>query len=99
MNKYNIGQIFYDGTCPSDLADFCNNSQGTENACYIKEIEPLDGKRRFQIVPNDPIPEEEIAHQRIMEIQKELNLNGNPAVLERNRLVCYPFHGYWRTST
>ena len=73
MNKYNIGQIFYDGTCPSDLADFCNNSQGTENACYIKEIEPLDGKRRFQIVPNDPIPEEEIAHQRIMEIQQYLN--------------------------
>lgn len=73
MNKYTIGQIFYDGNCPDDLAVFCNNSQGSENACYLKEIEPLDGKRRFQIVPNDPIPKEEIARQRIMELQQYLN--------------------------
>lgn len=48
---YYIGQIFI-GEYPADCANWCNN-KGT---CHIEEIEPLDGKRRFEIVENPPIP-------------------------------------------
>ena len=43
--EYYIGQIFIDDY-PSSAADFCNNSKGKY---YIKEIEPENGERRFQI--------------------------------------------------
>lgn len=43
MAKYYIGQIFINGY-PEDAADWVN-----ENNCYINEIEPEDGHRRFEI--------------------------------------------------
>lgn len=67
-----IGQIFEE-EYPPEAANFCNNSQNTENPCYIKEIEPLDGKRRFQIVANEQPTEEEIRQQRIMELESYLS--------------------------
>ena len=68
-----INQIF-EGIYPPEAADFCNNSQGTENACYIKEIDPAeDGQRRFQIVPNDPPTEEEIKQEEIRKCQAYLD--------------------------
>ena len=63
-----IGQIFEE-EYPPEAANFCNNSQNTENPCYIKEIEPLDGKRRFQIVQNEQPTEQEINQQRIRELE------------------------------
>lgn len=42
---YKIGQIF-EGEYPPEAAVFCN-SRGD---CYIEEIEPQNGIRRFQIV-------------------------------------------------
>ncbi len=70
---FHIGQIFYDGECPEELADFCNSSQNTETPCYIKEIEPADGKRRFQIVQNEQPTEQEINQQRIRELESYLS--------------------------
>ncbi len=66
---YSIGQIFDENELPQDLSDFCNNSQSTENPCYIKEIEPAEGKRRFQIVENEQPTEQEINQQRIRELE------------------------------
>lgn len=43
--NFEIGQIF-EGEYPPEAAVFCN-SRGD---CYIDEIEPIDGQRRFQIV-------------------------------------------------
>lgn len=70
--NFYIGQIF-EGTYPPEAADFCNNSQGTDNPCYVKEIEPLNGKRMFKIVPNDPPSEEEIKQEEIQKYQNYLN--------------------------
>lgn len=70
--SFYIGQIF-ENEYSQEAADFCNNSQGTENACYIKEIEPLDGKRRFQIVPNDKPTEQKLKRQRITELESYLS--------------------------
>lgn len=66
---YYIGQIFSEYELPQDLADFCNNSQNSETPCYIKEIEPAEGKRRFQIVQNEQPTEQEISLQRIRELE------------------------------
>jgi len=54
--EYSIGQIF-EGDYPAEAAQWCNASQ----TGYITEIEPQDGKRRFQIVekaPHEETPEE-----------------------------------------
>ena len=71
--QFHIGQIF-EGIYPPEAADFCNNSQGTDNPCYIKEIEPkADGTRCFRIVPNDPPDPKEEALSRIHELQSYLD--------------------------
>ena len=70
--NFYIGQIF-EGTYPPEAADFCNNSQGTDNPCYIKEIESMNGKRLFKIVPNDPLSEEELKQREIQKYQTYLN--------------------------
>lgn len=71
-----INQIF-ENEYPPEAANFCNSSQGGETPCYIKEIEPLDGKRRFQIVPNEQPTEHEIIQeqnrQKIMELESYLS--------------------------
>ena len=75
MNFY-INQIF-ENEYPQEAADFCNSSQSTENACYIKEIEPVNGVRRFQIVPNEQPTEQEINQeqnrQKIMKLESYLS--------------------------
>jgi len=71
--QFYIGQIFV-GIYPPEAAEFCNDSQGTESACYIKGIESAeDGQRRFQIVPNDPPDPKEEALSRIRELQSYLD--------------------------
>ena len=71
--KFYISQIF-EGIYPPEAADFCNNSQGTDNPCYIKEIEPkADGTRMFKIVPNDPPDPKEEANNKIAELQSYLS--------------------------
>ncbi len=69
---YYIDQIF-ENEYPPEAADFCNNSQGSETPCYIKEIEQLDGKRRFQIVRNEEPTESEMIQKRIMELESYLS--------------------------
>jgi hypothetical protein len=46
-NMFEIGQYFL-GSYPPEVAEFCN----ARGDCFIKEVEPVDGKRRFQIIPN-----------------------------------------------
>ena len=67
-----INQIFK-GLYPPEAADFCNKSQGGDRPCYIKELESVNGKRMFKIVPNDPPSEEEIKQQEIQKYQSYLN--------------------------
>lgn len=47
-----IGQIF-ENIYPPEAADFCNSSQSGNNPCSIKEIETINGVRRYKIVPRD----------------------------------------------
>lgn len=70
--NFYISQIF-ENEYPPEAADFCNASQGTDNPCYIKEIEPLEGVRRFQIVRNEEPTESEIVQKRIMELESYLS--------------------------
>ena len=44
---FEIGQYFL-GSYPPEVAEFCN----ARGDCFIKEVEPVDGKRRFQIILN-----------------------------------------------
>lgn len=55
---YQIGQIF-EGEYPPEAAVFCNAS----GKAYIKEIEPAEGVRRFQIVAVPEPTDEEVAEQ------------------------------------
>lgn len=55
---YQIGQIF-EGEYPPEAAVFCNDS----GKAYIKEIEPAEGVRRFQIVAVPEPTDEEVAEQ------------------------------------
>jgi hypothetical protein len=52
--EYHIGQIF-DNDYPAEAAYWCD-----DNNCYIYEIDPLNGIRRFEIfeIP-EPTPEEQ----------------------------------------
>lgn len=71
MISFYINQIF-ENKYPPEAAYFCNTSQKTDNPCYIKEIEPLDGVRRFRIVRNEEATESEIVLNRIMELESYL---------------------------
>lgn len=53
--EFNIGQIF-EGVYPPQAADWCNN----RGDCFIEEIEPVEGVRRFEIKPL-PAPDEDEA--------------------------------------
>lgn len=56
--NFEIGQIF-EGEYPPEAAVFCN-SRGD---CYIEEIEPQNGVRRFQIVAVPEPTLDELASQ------------------------------------
>lgn len=56
--NFEIGQIF-EGEYPPEATVFCN-SRGD---CYIDEIEPIDGQRRFQIVAVPEPTDEDVAVQ------------------------------------
>ena len=56
---FNIGQIF-ENTYTIEVAEWCNN-----NNCYIKEIEPLDGVRRFEVKEVQPYVETEEKRTRL----------------------------------
>ena len=58
-----IGQIF-EYTYTPEAAEWCNN-----NNCYIEEIEPIDGVRRFEVKENIPyIETEEEKAERIAKL-------------------------------
>ena len=72
---------------PPEAAEFCNNSQSTENRFYIAEIDSItrdeqddDGNttaktiRRFQIVRNPEPTTNELNEQRINELETYLNV-------------------------
>lgn len=57
MAEFQINQIFED-TYPPEAADWCNTRQD----CYITELDLVNGKRRFQIIPvPEPTAEEKAA--------------------------------------
>lgn len=71
---------------PSEAADFCNNSQMTENRFHIAEIDSNTRKeqdeegntvtktiRRFQIVRNAEPTTNELNERRISELENYLN--------------------------
>ena len=57
-----IGQIF-ENTYPIEVAEWCN-----ANTCYIEEIEPIDGVRRFEI--KEVIPYVETEEEKAERIAK-----------------------------
>lgn len=57
---FQIGQVFEE-SYPPEVAVWCNES----GKAYIEEIEPVDGKRRFQIVAIPEPTSEEIAAQAL----------------------------------
>ena len=60
---FNIGQIF-ENTYTIEVAEWCNN-----NNCYIEEIEPINGVRRFEVKEVQPyIETEEERQQRISKL-------------------------------
>lgn len=61
---YNLGDIFYDDNEYSARAQFCN-----EHGYMIKEIEPDENGRRFQISEVE-INQEDIAMNEIVELKE-----------------------------
>lgn len=72
---FEIGQIF-SPEYPPEAAEFCN-SRGD---CYITELEPSDGKRRFQIVAVPEPTEEELA---AIELRKQKQLRAEKVAATR----------------
>lgn len=70
-NNFHIGQII-EGAHHPEVAKFCNDSQGTDNPCYLKEIEPLNGIRRFQIMPDEQPTEQDIIKEQNERREREL---------------------------
>ncbi|NCU30776.1 hypothetical protein EOM57_03135, partial [Candidatus Saccharibacteria bacterium] len=65
MTQFYENQIFEE-TYPPEAAEFCNNSQLTENRFHIAEIEPTTGGvRRFQILRNPEPTAAETSERRI----------------------------------
>ena len=63
---FQIGQVFEE-SYPPEVAVWCNEI----GKAYIEEIEPVDGKRRFQIVAIPEPTAEEIAAQELAEAKAE----------------------------
>lgn len=85
MTQFYENQIFEE-TYPMEAADFCNESQMTENRFHIAEIDSITREeqdeegnpvtktiRRFQIVRNAEPTADEITNQRISELENYLN--------------------------
>lgn len=83
--NFHENQIF-EQEYPPEAADFCNESQGTDDRFHIAEIDSItreeqneDGNtvtktiRRFQIVRNAEPTAKEQAEQRISELENYLN--------------------------
>lgn len=67
MEEFYIGQIF-ENVYPSEAAQWCNDG----GDCYIKEIDSVDGVRRFEIVVNPQVSEEDLKDMEISEIKAKL---------------------------
>ncbi|NCU30773.1 hypothetical protein EOM57_03120 [Candidatus Saccharibacteria bacterium] len=85
MTQFYENQIFEE-TYPMEAADFCNNSQMTENRFHIAEIDSVTREeqdeegnttsktiRRFQIVRNAEPTADELNERRISELESYLN--------------------------
>lgn len=66
--EFNIGQIF-EGVYPPEAAQWCNDC----GDCFIEEIEPVDGVRRFEIKLLPEPDECEIKSREITEIKAKLD--------------------------
>ena len=66
---FEIGQYFL-GSYPPEVAEFCN----ARGDCFIKEVEPVDGKRRFQIIPNAVPSLDEVKQSRMQRARQVLDL-------------------------
>ncbi len=64
--NFKIGQII-EGVHHPEVAEFCNNSQKTDNPCHLEEIEPVNGIRRFQIVDSKKRMKEELEKEKILQ--------------------------------
>lgn len=65
MEIFTIGQIF-SGDYPPEAAEWCNT-----NNCYIIELEPINGVRRFQILEVPGPTLEEAKEYKIASLKKE----------------------------
>lgn len=65
--EYYIGQVF-EGVYPPEAANWCN-----ANKAMIAEIEPIDGKRKFEIKVVPEPSEEDKKQARIKELKAELS--------------------------
>ena len=85
QQDFHENQIF-EQEYPQEAADFCNNSQMTDDRFHIAEIESITREeqdeegnpvtktiRRFQIVRNAEPTADEITKQRISELENYLN--------------------------
>ena len=85
MTQFYENQIF-EQEYPQEAADFCNDSQLTENRFHIAEIDPVTREeqdeegnttaktiRRFQIVRNAEPTTNELNERRISELETYLN--------------------------
>jgi hypothetical protein len=85
MTQFYENQIFEE-TYPMEAADFCNESQSTENRFHIAEIDSVTREeqdeegnttaktiRRFQIVRNAEPTTNELNERRISELEFYLN--------------------------
>lgn len=83
--NFHENQIF-EQEYPPEAADFCNDSQGTDDRFHIAEIDSITREeqdeegntvtktiRRFQIVRNAEPTADEITKQRISELEAYLN--------------------------
>lgn len=66
--EFKLNDIFYQDTNYSARAKFCN-----ENGYVIKEIEPDNFGRRFQIQEIPAPTEEDLKAQKVWEIKQRLN--------------------------
>lgn len=65
--EFYIGQVFEE-MYPSEAAEWCNS-----NKAMIAEIEPIDGKRKFEIKVVPEPSEEDKKQARIKELKAELD--------------------------
>ena len=68
MFEFCVGQIF-ENEYPPEVANWCTES----NKYYVKEIERLNGIRRFQITEEEQSSEKELANLKVFSLKQKLS--------------------------